>query len=597
MRSLQSIAHIERFIWQSADDVSLIKQNFAAKICDRRGWDVLFFAGHSDDTETGGKIAITPTISLSISELEDYLTQARDKGLQLAIFNSCSGLSIAKSLVAIGLQVVVMREPIRNDVAQRFLKPVCQQLGNHSDIHDALLSAVQELRSAEKFAYPSAHLIPSFFSPSGVTAYRITPFGWKRYLQQWLPTKRETIVLGTVTLISLMVPVQDILLDLRTATQAHYRGLTNQISNDSPPVTLISIDQKSLNKADEDIDNFKVQPIDRGYLGSIVDQLSASEAKVVGIDYFLDTEEPGEKILADSIRRAVRAHNTWFIFATRDRDQLWTRDEIAKPEWSLQGDAYILMNQVKLPNENTCAISCPFGYLLALASIVNSKLSLDNVPQPKLHSYTNFQQDLSLYLKDVDPNPLQTFFDQTTSPFELPYLIDFSIPPHQVYQRIPAVQFLSNPIAPNDFRQKIVIVASDGYTKAEDKFLSPLAFKYWCQRSYLADKNRDVCLDHITGSELHAYMIHHLLSSHLIVLIPDWWMIGLSALLGKGIGFYFSKQSATQRKQLIFVLLTGIVGYGLFALQLYISASVLIAILLPSIILPLYVIPILKKPA
>ena len=159
VRSLKSIAQVKRFIWQPEDAATTIKQEFAAKIRDSRGWDVLFFAGHSDDTAaTGGRMAIAPNVSLSISEIEEYLTQARENGLQLAIFNSCSGLSIANSLVDLGLQVVVMREPIRNDAAQSFLKPLCQQLAQHKDIHSALLTASQHLQSAERFAYPSAHL-------------------------------------------------------------------------------------------------------------------------------------------------------------------------------------------------------------------------------------------------------------------------------------------------------------------------------------------------------------------------------------------------------------------------------------------------------
>lgn len=597
VRSLQSIAHIERFIWQSNDSVSLIKQKFAAKICDSRGWDVLFFAGHSDDTDvTGGKIAITPKISLAISEIEDYLTQARENGLQLAIFNSCSGLSIAKSLVALGLQVVVMREPIRNDVAQRFLPTLCQHLAQHNDIHDALLQASQYLQSAEKFSYPSAHLIPSFFSPAGAITYRILPFGWRGCVQQWLPTKREAFALGTVTLISLMIPVQDLLLDLRTAAQAEYRQLTHQVpQHASPPITLIAIDQQSLNQAGETIEKFEISPLDREYLGQIINQLAQSNANVVGIDYFLNTEEPKESILADSLRRTVETQNTWFIFATRHKDQQWPRDEIANPDWSLEADSYLATDRVKLPEESTCAQYCPFAYSLALASLVSQQSPRDGAPQPALKNDVNLQTTLSLYLRNLATgSPLQPFLDQATPPLGRPYIIDFSIPPNQIYRRIPASQFLSESAVVHDFAQQIVIVASDRYTEAEDQFSAPTAFRAWC-RSNASALSSENCSKKITGGELHAYMTHHWLNSHLIRLIPDWWMVLLSALLAKGSVLYLLKQPTAQQKKRCFVLLGSYVGYGLGTLQLYISASVLVPVFLPSAIFALYMIPILKQ--
>ncbi|MEM7064469.1 MAG: CHASE2 domain-containing protein [Cyanobacteria bacterium P01_B01_bin.77] len=598
LRSLQSIAHVERFFWPSNDSVSLIKQKFAAKICDSRGWDVLFFAGHSDDTDvTGGKIAITPKISLAISEIEDYLTQAKENGLQLAIFNSCSGLSIAKSLVALGLQVVVMREPIRNDVAQRFLPNLCQHLAQHNDIHAALLQTTQHLQSVEKFAYPSAHLIPSFFSPAGTTAYHIQPFGWKGYLQQWLPTKREAFALGTVTLLSLMIPLQDILLDLRTAAQSQYRQLTHQLPKSaSPPVTLIAIDQQSLNQAGETIERFEISPLDREYLGQIIDQLAKSNANVVGIDYFLNQEEPKESVLAKSVRHTVETQSTWLIFATRHKDQQWPRDEIANPDWSLEADSYLTIDRVTLPKESTCAQYCPFAYSLALASLVSQQPPHDQLPQPTLQNDTNFKTALSLYLRNLTTEAtLQPFLDQAIPPFGLPYIIDFSIPPSQIYHRIPARQFLSESAVVHNLTQQIVIVASDRYTEAKDQFSAPTAFRAWCHSTNASALNSESCSKKITGGELHAYMTHHWLSSHLIVLIPDWWMVLLSALLAKGCVLYLLKQPTVQQKKRCFILLGSYVGYGLGTLQLYISASILIPIFLPSAIFTLYMIPILKQ--
>ena len=57
------------------------------------------------------------------NELEEALKTAIEKGLKLAIFNSCDGLGLAQALEKIHIPVViVMREPIPNQVAQEFFQ-------------------------------------------------------------------------------------------------------------------------------------------------------------------------------------------------------------------------------------------------------------------------------------------------------------------------------------------------------------------------------------------------------------------------------------------------------------------------------------------
>jgi hypothetical protein len=86
-------------------------------------WDVLFFAGHSETVGSKGIIHINRDDSLSIEDLRYGLNQAIDKGLQLAIFNSCDGLGLARELEHLHIpQMIVMRQPVPDYVAQEFLK-------------------------------------------------------------------------------------------------------------------------------------------------------------------------------------------------------------------------------------------------------------------------------------------------------------------------------------------------------------------------------------------------------------------------------------------------------------------------------------------
>lgn len=86
-------------------------------------WDILFFAGHSKTEGDSGRIYINQTDSLKIEDLKYALRNAVTKGLQLAIFNSCDGLGLARELQDLHIpQIIVMREPVPDLVAQEFLR-------------------------------------------------------------------------------------------------------------------------------------------------------------------------------------------------------------------------------------------------------------------------------------------------------------------------------------------------------------------------------------------------------------------------------------------------------------------------------------------
>ncbi|NES22895.1 MAG: CHASE2 domain-containing protein, partial [Symploca sp. SIO3E6] len=388
--------------------------------------------------------------------------------------------------------------------------------------------------------------------------------------------------------LSLMVPVQDLLLDTRTWVQAIYRHQTKPLPSEvSPPVLLVTIDQESINQADAEIDGFQTMPMDREYLAQLVTRLSELEAKVIGIDYFLTTQEPREEKLAQSIQAAVNKHNSWFVFAFNKQNNWKVSDRIASLNWSLPGDANFFPWDVELPGDETCSISCPFAYLLAVAKILNQQPPLTDIPQPQLASKFDFQQQVSSYLKKKQiPSLLSAY-----PPLGLRSIIDFSLPPRQAYQRIPAWEFLSQPLPNPELQQQlqeqVVIIAAGGYEDAEDSFSLPLAVGYWCD--VYRRESQTVCPRNFTGGEAHAYMIHHLLSQHRLVLIPDFWLIVLAALIGKGTTLVLWEQPVKQRQQSITWLAFLTAAWGLVGLQVYLAALVAIPWFLPSVIFWTYI--------
>lgn len=116
------------------------------------GWDILFFAGHSQSQagDNSGQIAINDRESLTIEQLEYALGAAIARGLQLAIFNSCDGLGLARGLANLNLpQLVVMREPVPDRVAQTFLTHFLQAFSSGRSFYGAVREAREKLQALE----------------------------------------------------------------------------------------------------------------------------------------------------------------------------------------------------------------------------------------------------------------------------------------------------------------------------------------------------------------------------------------------------------------------------------------------------------------
>ncbi len=106
VQALTRVAEVQFVGWQPGKTEEQVKQEVCEALVDEDGWDLLFFAGHSNESQmTGGELSIAPKVSVSISEIAPRLAAARARGLQFALFNSCSGLQIAESLIDLKMAV------------------------------------------------------------------------------------------------------------------------------------------------------------------------------------------------------------------------------------------------------------------------------------------------------------------------------------------------------------------------------------------------------------------------------------------------------------------------------------------------------------
>ena len=124
------------------------------------GWDILFFAGHSVNQDTTGAIQINDREYLTVEHLRHGLNYAISQGLQFAIFNSCDGLGLAAQLADLNIpQMVVMREPVPDRVAQEFLKYFLTFFANGTPFAQSVRSARERLQGLEG-EFPGASWLP-----------------------------------------------------------------------------------------------------------------------------------------------------------------------------------------------------------------------------------------------------------------------------------------------------------------------------------------------------------------------------------------------------------------------------------------------------
>ncbi len=125
-----------------------------------RPWDIIFFAGHSKTEGATGRLYINQTDSLTIEELREALRKAIASGLQLAIFNSCDGWGLARDLETLHIpQMIIMREPIPDQVAQQFLKDFLRVFAGGQSLYQAVQEARRKLQGIED-KFPCASWLP-----------------------------------------------------------------------------------------------------------------------------------------------------------------------------------------------------------------------------------------------------------------------------------------------------------------------------------------------------------------------------------------------------------------------------------------------------
>ncbi|OKH45977.1 sensor protein Chase2 [Calothrix sp. HK-06] len=316
-------------------------------------WDILFFAGHSYSDPTGetGLMSINPNESLTISQLKYALSKAVGRGLKLAIFNSCNGLGLAREFASLQIpQLIVMREPVPDRVAQTFLKYFLEAFSRGESLYLAVREARERLQGLET-QFPCASWLPVIFqNPAEI------PSSWNGLLENTHDALTNTInpsppklqpqarlkapaLLTSLTFASLIsIGISALVLGVRhlgflQSWELQAFDHLRQYQPDEPPDSRILI--VTVTEAD-----VQAQPQEqrRGSLSDLalaklLDKLEAYQPRVIGLDIYRDypVQDKGQdKELLQKLAKWM--HHDRFIAVCQVSNPITKERGIAPPE-------------------------------------------------------------------------------------------------------------------------------------------------------------------------------------------------------------------------------------------------------------------------
>ncbi|NJP11462.1 MAG: CHASE2 domain-containing protein [Leptolyngbyaceae cyanobacterium RU_5_1] len=496
------------------------------------GWDVLFFAGHSS-SQGKGHIQLNQTESLTVDQLKYGLRTAIAHGLKLAIFNSCDGLGLARDLADLNLpQVIVMREPVPDRVAQEFLKHFLMAFSGGKSLYTAVREAREKLQSLET-DFPCATWLPVICqNPAEV------PPTWQDWcvprspLLRW-PTRQElqTVLFSSLVVTGLIAgarwlgwlqPVElwsfDRLMQSRPAEPPDSRLLAVMIT-------------------DEDIQT-EGEQMRRGSLSDrtlnrLLEKLEQHQPLAIGLDLYRDAP-------ADVPELANRLKQTRHLFAVCKRpdvrgdptgvlpppevpeSRLGFSDFVRDPDGVVRRHLLVLP-----PNPSS---RCTTSYALSV-QLANHYLEVKGI-----QATVTQQQDLQFGTTVFRQLQRRTGGYQSLVADSGQVLLNYRAAPspRNITQQATVAQVLRGQINPNAIKGQIVLIGIAARHSSGD---------YWTTPFGKGDTDR------IPGVLIHAQMISQILSAVLdqrpllwvwSVWIETLWIAGW-AVIGGGLAWQFQR--------------------------------------------------------
>jgi CHASE2 domain-containing sensor protein len=350
------------------------RQEFDRQLWDEKGWDIVFFAGHSQTKGEKGVISLNNSEKMSVDDLKYAFTRAIAQGLQLAIFNSCDGLGLAKQLEELNIpQVIVMRYPIPDCVAHEFLKYFLEAFDRENSLSLSLRKARERLQGMEN-KYPYASWLPVLCQNPAVApltwkALRGQSFSWRRELKFSLGV--SLIVAGIIILIrslGLLQPYELIAYDLLMRYRPN-EGVDPRLLL----ITLTEADVQRQPASERGSASISDRTLDR-----LFSKLEQSQATTIGLDIY--RENPVKKEFPALVKRMKENDRLFFLCKYGSTDGI-----APPPELPQEGHGF----------NNT---------LLDGDDIIRRKLLAVESPKPCQNNYSLSLQIAHHYISTIHPD-------------------------------------------------------------------------------------------------------------------------------------------------------------------------------------------------
>jgi CHASE2 domain-containing sensor protein len=297
-----------------------------------QGWDILFFAGHSQTLDNEGTIHINGTDTLTIAQFKHALGKAISNGLRLAIFNSCDGIGLAHHLSDLQIPyTIVMREPVPDQVAQVFLQSFFQAFSIGMSFHLAVREARQKLESLES-EIPCASWLPVIWQNPTAAPFECVDLNSLSTIAlpsppvSQRPSLRRVAALGLM-ITGLMMGVRSLGV-LETTELAAYDHLVRQRPAEpiDPRISVVEVTEEDTNQYG--------YPLPDSILVQLIQKLEQANLRAIGLDIYRPTPRGDSKPTLMQVFE--QNQNLFMVCSYRSRDKSYAPPQVSEEQLASQ---------------------------------------------------------------------------------------------------------------------------------------------------------------------------------------------------------------------------------------------------------------------
>ncbi|MEQ8973012.1 MAG: CHASE2 domain-containing protein [Coleofasciculus sp. C1-SOL-03] len=488
-------------------------------------WDIIFFAGHSETEGETGRIYINQTDSLTIDELWYGLRKAVERGLKLAIFNSCDGLGLARQLDDVQIpQMIVMRELVPDRVAQEFLKYFLTAFAQGQSFYLAVRDARERLQGLES-QFPCASWLPVIVqNPTQV------PPNWNDWISNTIakPVKRRwrgwQLVLGASVMVTSLVMGVRSLGWLQSTEQQAFDQLLQMRPTPSLDSRLLLVEVTA-----GDIKQLGGEyPLHDRTLLKLLQKLDTYQPRAIGLDIFRDRPEgEGRDELVQYLQTSDRVIPICVIPSSQIPEGVASPPGVPKERLGfadivVDSDGIVRRHLIamKPPAVSSCSTFYSLSFQLALRYLQAEGISLEFMSKDQWQlgsvTLTNLKANPGFYQGGVGLEGFQLLLNYRSPEFS-----------QTMVERVTLSDVWANRVNPDFLQDKIILIGMTDPT-IKDEFQTP--------------GNHEM-----RGLFLHSQMVSQIISAvrgerPLLTFLPlwgDWVWVGMGSVVGGAIAWRY----------------------------------------------------------